>query len=236
MKRAILEGGRMPEKGWRLSLQVGRNLVTGLALELRWLQASALLVRFFMQTARLFTSILALAFWLSPALAVETLPPLGADLQQTSVSGLSSGGYMAGQFHAAHSKYVIGAAIVGAGPYACARSGVADSTSVFALVLAANLAQAETGCTKATLSRIADVLDGKRLQLCRRSCQSPGNRPVAGPEPQQSLCLLGQRRHHRRSQGRGHRSGLLYQGQRSAGANQLQLGQGGHAFLSETSG
>ena len=116
-----------------------------------------------MQTARLFTSILTLAFWLSPALAVETLPPLGADLQQTSVSGLSSGGYMAGQFHAAHSKYVMGAAIIGAGPYACARSGVANSTSVFAVVLAANLVQAETGCTKATLSRIADVLDGKRL-------------------------------------------------------------------------
>ena len=98
-----------------------------------------------------------------PALAVGTLPPLGADLQQTSVSGLSSGGYMAGQFHAAHSKYVMGAAIIGAGPYACARSGVANSTSVFAVALAANLVQAETGCMKATLSRIADVLDGKRL-------------------------------------------------------------------------
>ena len=71
---------------------------------------------FFMTVVRLFSSILALLSWLPAALAAETLPPLGADIQQTSVSGLSSGGYMAGQFHAAHSKYVKGAAVVGAGP------------------------------------------------------------------------------------------------------------------------
>src|SRR5271165_460815 len=97
------------------------------------------------------------------AAAGADLPPLGEDLQQTSVTGLSSGGYMAGQFPVAHSKYVKGAAVVGAGPFACARSGVAESTSIFGIAVAANLAQAETGCTKATLSRIADVLDGKRL-------------------------------------------------------------------------
>ena len=116
-----------------------------------------------MTGVRLFSSILALLSWLPAALAADALPQLGADIQQTSVSGLSSGGYMAGQFHTAHSKYVKGAAIVGAGPYACARSGIADSVSTFAIVVAANLVQAETGCTKAALARIADVLDGKRL-------------------------------------------------------------------------
>ena len=136
--------------------------------------ANAILVGFFMPVVRLFSSILALVFWLSAALAAETLPPLGADIQQTSVSGLSSGGYMAGQFHAAHSKYVKGAAIVGAGPYACARSGVANSASVFAVAVAANLVQAETGCMKATLSRIADVLDGKRLASFAADLASQG--------------------------------------------------------------
>jgi hypothetical protein len=47
-----------------------------------------------MTVVRLFTSILAL---LSLLFAAEPLPQLGAELPQTSVSGLSSGGYMAGQ-------------------------------------------------------------------------------------------------------------------------------------------
>jgi len=127
-----------------------------------------------MTVVRLFSSILALLSWLPAALAAGTLPQLGAELQQTSVSGLSSGGYMAGQFHTAHSKYVKGAAIVAAGPYACARSGVADSVSVFAIVVAANLVQAETGCIKTTLSRIADVLDGKRLASFAADLASQG--------------------------------------------------------------
>ena len=48
------------------------------------------------------------------------LPALGADLDATSVSGLSSGAFMASQFHIAHSRIVIGAGIVAGGPYACA--------------------------------------------------------------------------------------------------------------------
>ena len=128
-----------------------------------------------MTGVRLFSSILAFLSWLPAALGAETLPPLGADIQQSSVSGLSSGGYMAGQFQVAHSKYVKGAAVIGAGPYACARSGVAKSTSVFAIAVAANLAQAETGCTKTTLSRIADVLDGKRLAKFAAGLASRGD-------------------------------------------------------------
>jgi hypothetical protein len=38
-----------------------------------------------------------------------------------SVSGLSSGGYMAGQFHIAHSKHIKGVGIFSAGPYYCAQ-------------------------------------------------------------------------------------------------------------------
>ena len=55
-----------------------------------------------------------------PADAAEPLPALDADLAQTSVSGLSSGAYMAGQFHVAFSETVIGAGIVAGGPYDCA--------------------------------------------------------------------------------------------------------------------
>src|SRR5262245_19690708 len=50
------------------------------------------------------------------------LPALGADLGATSVSGLSSGAYMAGQFHIAHSRIVVGTGIIAGGPYACAEN------------------------------------------------------------------------------------------------------------------
>ena len=54
--------------------------------------------------------------------AAESLPELGADIGSTSVSGLSSGAYMAGQIEVAHSKDIKGAGIVGGGPYACAEA------------------------------------------------------------------------------------------------------------------
>lgn len=44
---------------------------------------------------------------------------LRADPAAVSVSGISSGGYMAHQFHLAHSDRTIGAGIVAGGPYAC---------------------------------------------------------------------------------------------------------------------
>ena len=50
------------------------------------------------------------------------LPGLGADLQATSVSGLSSGAFMASQFHIAHSRIVVGVGIVAGGPYGCAEA------------------------------------------------------------------------------------------------------------------
>jgi poly(3-hydroxybutyrate) depolymerase len=56
------------------------------------------------------------------AQAAEPLPSLGADPSGTSVSGLSSGAYMAGPFHVAFSNSLVGAAIVAGGPYDCAES------------------------------------------------------------------------------------------------------------------
>ena len=44
--------------------------------------------------------------------ATEPLPALGVDASQTSVSGISSGAYMAGQFHLAFSTTVVGAGVV----------------------------------------------------------------------------------------------------------------------------
>jgi len=57
-------------------------------------------------------------------LAAERLAPLDADATRTSVSGISSGGYMAVQFHVAHSATVSGVGVLAAGPYYCAQGNV----------------------------------------------------------------------------------------------------------------
>ncbi|WP_293267842.1 poly(3-hydroxybutyrate) depolymerase [Neptunomonas sp.] len=53
--------------------------------------------------------------------AIEApLPTMNALAEQTSVSGLSSGAYMAAQFHVAYSEKLVGAGIVAGGPWNCA--------------------------------------------------------------------------------------------------------------------
>ncbi|WP_443477917.1 hypothetical protein ACLIMP_14145 [Novosphingobium aerophilum] len=53
------------------------------------------------------------------------LPKLGADSARTSVSGLSSGGFMAVQYAVTYSASTIGAGIVAGGPYGCGLMGLA---------------------------------------------------------------------------------------------------------------
>ena len=54
----------------------------------------------------------------------EALPKLGADVSNVTVSGISSGGFMAVQLHVAHSAIVKGAGVVAGGPYYCAQGSV----------------------------------------------------------------------------------------------------------------
>ena len=56
--------------------------------------------------------------------AEARLPPLRLDPAAVTVSGISAGGYMAGQFHVAHSVLVQGAGILAAGPYLCAEGSI----------------------------------------------------------------------------------------------------------------
>ena len=75
----------------------------------------------------------------------DGMPRLGVRIDQTSVSGISSGAYMAGQFQMAHAKIVKGAAIIAGGPYGCSESIFADAMpgpgSAFI-----NLTKAINGC------------------------------------------------------------------------------------------
>lgn len=69
----------------------------------------------------------ALAFGLAALLssaagaAGTPLPQLKLDASRTTVSGLSSGAYMAEQVHVAFSDHVSGAALIAGGPYHCAQ-------------------------------------------------------------------------------------------------------------------
>ncbi len=53
----------------------------------------------------------------------EPLPRLCTEAGTVTVSGVSSGGFLAHQLHVAHSATIAGAGIFAAGPYACAGSG-----------------------------------------------------------------------------------------------------------------
>jgi poly(3-hydroxybutyrate) depolymerase len=60
-------------------------------------------------------------FW-SAAASTDPLKSYNVDPTQISVSGISSGGYMAQQFHVAFSKDIMGAGIIAGGPYYCAEN------------------------------------------------------------------------------------------------------------------
>lgn len=78
--------------------------------------------------------------------ASEPLPALGADLSRTSVSGLSSGAYMAGQFQVAYSSFVIGAGLVAGGPYGCANTPGASYIPLWPYAQGMNLNRAVNHC------------------------------------------------------------------------------------------
>jgi poly(3-hydroxybutyrate) depolymerase len=83
----------------------------------------------------------------SPA-AAEDLPKLSVKLPATSVSGLSSGAYMAGQIEVAHSKDIVGAGIVAGGPFACAETASGQLFPYWPIVMWQNATQAANACMK----------------------------------------------------------------------------------------
>ena len=100
--------------------------------------------------------------------AAAALPALGADLSQTTVSGLSSGAYMAGQFQIAHSQVVIGAAIIAGGPYGCAEDPWGRTTWWYPqLALAANVRRALNKCMQTDGSLDIDALARRTVSLAR---------------------------------------------------------------------
>src|SRR5215207_2372499 len=73
---------------------------------------------------RLLSTCLALLACTVSAQAADRLPKLKILPGSLTVSGFSSGGYMATQYQVAYSKDVIGAGIVAAGPWFCAQGSM----------------------------------------------------------------------------------------------------------------
>jgi poly(3-hydroxybutyrate) depolymerase len=68
-------------------------------------------------------------FAASPASPAAALPAFRASIEDTTISGLSAGGYMAVQFAVAQANIVRGVGVIAAGPFYCARGSVAQALS-----------------------------------------------------------------------------------------------------------
>lgn len=93
------------------------------------------------------------------ATAAPTLKQVGAginiDPTQISVSGISSGGFMAHQFHVAHSENIMGVGIVAGGPYYCAGGSILDAVtkcSQFVMLECTKLKLDPGSCSKTDLA------------------------------------------------------------------------------------
>jgi poly(3-hydroxybutyrate) depolymerase len=107
------------------------------------------------------------------------LPRLGANLKQTSVSGISSGGYMAGQYQLAHSQDVVGAGIIAGGPYGCAETTFAD-TMPGPGTLFINVSKAINGCMLNALQSWG-IPDPRQLaERAKRLAEQGRIDPIAG--------------------------------------------------------
>ena len=118
----------------------------------------------------------------STARTLQAVPNL--DRSSITVSGLSSGGFFAHQFHIAYSKLVNGAGIVAGGPYGCVEN-IPNPWSVLWTVPLDRVSAAVTACTHYYGSRFfglrpaepkaEDSLDLVRAASSRRSIDPSDN-------------------------------------------------------------
>jgi hypothetical protein len=122
------------------------------------------------------------------------LPTLGAKIDQTSVSGISSGAYMAGQFEIAHSHDVIGAAIIAGGPYGCSESLFADVIPGPGTALL-NLTKAINGCMLNSLQAFGVPNPKLLAERARHLAERGSVDPVAGVKDDRIYLFSGQDDH-----------------------------------------
>ena len=131
----------------------------------------------------------ALAGWTQGAVAAEqqtTLADLGKSLKidagKVSVSGISSGGFMAHQFHVAHSGNLMGVGIIAGGPYHCAQGDVMRG------MLTCTAFMAETGCKE--FMAIGNPLLGAMCSTLYYN--GPGPAPAGKPASDAAIAMAQQ--------------------------------------------
>jgi poly(3-hydroxybutyrate) depolymerase len=80
--------------------------------------------------------------------ALPSLPALSLDPDGTTVSGLSSGAFMAVQMHVAHASTIHGAAVFAGGPYDCSLGSVLVATSTCMAPTDASLVPTDTSAVE----------------------------------------------------------------------------------------
>lgn len=104
---------------------------------------------------------LVLTFTGAAQAAAPALPGLGAELDKTSVSGLSSGAFMTSQFFVAYSDIMVGAGVIAGGPYLCAMSYPSNTFLQNATTTCMNPLTASTAPPAAHLVTLAKGFAGK---------------------------------------------------------------------------
>lgn len=126
-----------------------------------------------MKKHNLVGSVVALTTLSMSTLAAEHKLNLNTDA--ITVSGLSSGGYMATQFHLANSDKVVGAAMLASGPYYCAQNNIGTALSQCVnkvdspLDIAALTAKAKTWAEKGKIPPLDNLSDDNVWMLHGRA-------------------------------------------------------------------
>lgn len=117
------------------------------------------------------TALLAVASYGSLAASPQPLPALNIDIRQTSVSGISSGGFMAVQLQVAHSAIIKGAGIVAGGPFYCSQNDVLTATTLCSCT-GAPLLKCEVTPASAQVATLASTT---RTFFARHLIDNPSN-------------------------------------------------------------
>ena len=190
-----------------------------------------------MQSIPRFLAALALLTWLgslpNDARAAEALPKLGAKLAETSVSGLSSGAYMAGQIQVAHSNDIVGAGIVAGGPYACAESASGRLFPFWPTAVAQNAQQALNQCMQTNWGEPDPAELAKRA---KELADDDGIDPMTGLAGDNVYLYSGS--HDQKVTRAVVQAAKRFYEEAGVAASNMTLveGDGGHAFITEQGG
>jgi len=135
------------------------------------------------QKLSVFCLYLILVFAVTGRVQGQPLPELTLDENKTTVSGLSSGAFMAVQVHVAFSGHILGAGVVAGGPYYCARGNLLNAlnqcmqTSLGEPDEAALLAEAQTFAAQGKIDSLSG-LGSDRVYLFSGTEDHTVTRPV----------------------------------------------------------